>query len=196
MVTDHFSALLESFRTTYIQTYRCIEFQCTSTSCGLRISEHHADLLTKLIDKDHDTVSLADNRCELSQCLRHKSRLQSHMRITHIAFDLCLWNQRCHRVHDHNIHCSRTHHGLSDLQCLFPIVRLGNVKIINIHTNISCIDRIKRMLCINKSRNASTLLYLSYHMKSNRGLTTGFRSVDLNNSSLRNTSCSQCNIKA
>ena len=52
------------------------------------------------------------------------------------------------------------------------------------------------MLCIDKSSDTASLLYFCHHMQGNRRLTTGLRSVYLDDSSLRNTAQSQCNIQA
>jgi hypothetical protein len=51
------------------------------------------------------------------------------------------------------------------------------------------------MLRINKSGDTAKLLHLCYNMKCYRGLTTSLRTVDLHNSSLRNTSYSKCKIQ-
>ena len=52
------------------------------------------------------------------------------------------------------------------------------------------------MLSVDKSGDPTALLYFRYHMESDRRLTTGLRSVYLDDSSLRNTAQSQCNIQA
>ena len=51
------------------------------------------------------------------------------------------------------------------------------------------------MLRINKSGDAASLLYLCHRMQCNRRLTTGFRSVDLYDTSLRQTTDSKRQIK-
>ena len=51
------------------------------------------------------------------------------------------------------------------------------------------------MLCINKSCNSSAFLNLCYHVQGNGCLTTGFRSIDLNNTSLRHSAYSECYIQ-
>ena len=94
------------------------------------------------------------------------------MRISHITIDLCLWNQSSHGVHNNNIHCARAHHRLCDLKRLLSIIRLGYVQIINIYSYILRINRIERMLCINKSRNATPLLHLRCHVQCHCRLTT------------------------
>ena len=109
------------------------------------------------------------------------------MAVSHVSFNLLLRHQSRYRVHDHDIHRSGPHHGLRDLQSLVSAVRLGNIKLVDIHTNILCINRIQRMLCVNKPGNASLLLYFCDHMQRNGRLTTGLRSVDLHHTSPRNT---------
>ena len=117
------------------------------------------------------------------------------MAVSHLSLDLCLGNQGCNRVHDYNIQSAGAHHSLSDLQSLFSVIRLRNIKIVDIHTDIFCINRIKRMLRINKSRNSAAFLNLCNHMQGNGCFTTGFRSIDLNNTSLGHAAYSKGNIK-
>ena len=69
VVSNHLTTLLQCFHTAYIHTDRCIEFQRTSTGCSFRIAKHHSNLLTKLVDKDHHAVGLADNSCQFTECL-------------------------------------------------------------------------------------------------------------------------------
>ena len=82
------------------------------------------------------------------------------MGITHITVNLCLWNQGSNGIHDHDINRTGTHHGLCDLQSLLTVVRLGNIKIVDIYPDVLGIDRIQRMLCINKACDTACLLYL------------------------------------
>ena len=127
MVTYHLTSLLQRLDTTHIQSDRGIELQGTTTGCCLWITEHHADLLTELVDEDDDTVRLTDNCGQLTQCLRHQTRLKTYMRITHVTFDLRLRNKCCNRVDDDNVYCTGTDHRLCDLQRLFSVIRLGDI---------------------------------------------------------------------
>ena len=52
------------------------------------------------------------------------------------------------------------------------------------------------MLSINKPGNTACLLHLCDHVQGNRRLTTGFRSIDLNDPSLGNPTKAKGNIKA
>ena len=164
MVTNHLSALLQSLSSADIHTDRWIELQCPSTRCCLRITEHNANLLTQLVDKDYNTVWFTDNRCQLSECLWHQSCLQTYMCITHITLNLLLRNKCCNRIDYDNVNRTGTYHCLSNLQCLISAVWLWNIKFINIYTDILRIYRIQCMLCIDKSRNAASFLYFCDHM--------------------------------
>ena len=63
------------------------------------------------VDEDNHTVGFADDRSQLTKCLAHQSCLKSDMRITHISINLCLWNECCHGVDDHDINRPGTYHG-------------------------------------------------------------------------------------
>ena len=122
------------------------------------------DAATSTDNSPMSTVGFADHSSQLTQCLGHQSCLQTHMAVSHIPIDLRLRYQCSYGVHYNDINSSGTHHGLGDLQCLLSVIRLGNVQIINIHSDILRIDGIQGMLCIDKSGNASPLLYFSDHM--------------------------------
>ena len=100
LVTDYLVTILDACNTTDIQTNRCIELQGI-TACGsLRITEHHTDLLTQLVDEDTGGIGLGDGRSEFTQCLTHQSGLQAHHVITHLTLNLLLRCKGCHGV-DH-----------------------------------------------------------------------------------------------
>ena len=64
------------------------------------------------------------------------------MGIPHLPLNLRLGHQGCHGVHDNNIHCPGTNHGLRDLQRLLPIIRLGDVEIVDINPDVPGVNRI------------------------------------------------------
>ena len=86
------------------------------------------------------------------------------MAVAHIPFDLLLRHQRSHRVYNDDVHRTGSHHRLGDLKRLIPAVRLRNIQFIYIHSDILRVDRVQRMLRINKARDPSTLLYFRDHM--------------------------------
>jgi len=195
MITNHLTCLLQGFHTTNIQSYGGIEFQCTSSGRSLRISEHNSNFLTKLVDKDNYAICFINNTSQFTKCLTHQTCLHTNMTVSHISIDLCFRNQCRYRVNNNDIQCTGTYHRLKDLQRLLSTVRLGNVKFINIYTDIFCIYRIQCMLCINEPCNSSTLLSFCNHMQSNGRLTTGFRTIHFDNTSTRYSTNPQCNIQ-
>ena len=174
-----------------LQAHRRVELQCTSAGCRLRIAEHDTNLFTDLIDKDGNRTRFADDTRELTHRLAHETSLQAYMRITHIAFDFRLWHKCRYRIDNDNINCTTAHQSLDDIERLLARIRLRNQQVIDIHTKLFRIDRIKRMLSINKSGNTALLLSLCNHMQRDRRLTRGFRSINLNDTPTRNTANAQ-----
>ena len=117
------------------------------------------------------------------------------MGIAHVAFNLGLRNQGCYGVHDDDIHRAGTNHGLRDLQSLLAVIRLGNVKIVNVYADILRIYRVKGMLRVDEASDTAALLYLCHHVQGHRGLTTGLRAIDLDDTSLRDAAQSQRQVK-
>ncbi len=95
--------VLDRFNTAHIDADRRIELERPTARSYLRGSEHHADLLTKLIDEDARRLAFVQVAGELTQRLGHQSSLEAHMAVAHLAFDFGTWYERGHRVNDHNI---------------------------------------------------------------------------------------------
>ena len=142
MITDHLTALLDRLNTAHIHADGGIELQRTATGSRLRIAEHHADLLTQLVDEDDTAVGLADDTGQLTQRLGHKTCLQAYVGVSHLTVNLSLRNQGCNGVHDDNVYRAGTYHGLGNFQCLLTVIRLRNVQIINVYADILRIDGI------------------------------------------------------
>ena len=117
------------------------------------------------------------------------------MGIAHIAVQFCLRCQRCYRVDDYDIHCAGTYHRFRDLQPLLTVIRLVDIQVVHIHTDICRIDRIQCMLSVDKTGNAAPLLYLCDHMQGNRSLTGRFRTIDLDHTSLGNAAQTKSDIQ-
>ncbi len=118
------------------------------------------------------------------------------MGIPHLAVNLRFWHKSRHRVHNHDVNRPGANHGFRNLQRLLPVVRLGNVEIVNIHADILRIHGIQRVLRVDKAGDASALLHLCNHVQRHRRLTAGFRAVHLDHSPLRHPAQPQRQIKA
>src|SRR4030095_1303501 len=92
-----------------VEAHRAVELERIATSGGFRVAEHDPDLHADLVDEDDHGVRTGDVAGELAQRLRHEARMQTHLRLAHLAFDFRLGRERGHRVDDHHIHGTRTH---------------------------------------------------------------------------------------
>ena len=102
-ITDNLVALFDRPDATDIQAHRGIEFKRVTTSRGFGRTEHNANLHANLVDKNDQRIRVLYIACHLPECLRHQSSLQAHVRVAHVAFDLCLRSQCGHGVNYHNI---------------------------------------------------------------------------------------------
>ena len=118
------------------------------------------------------------------------------MAVSHVALNLLSGHKSRHGVDDNDIHSSGADHRLRDLQRLVTAVRLRDVQLVNIHADISCIDRVQRMFRIDKSCNTSPLLHLGDHVQGHRRLTAGLRSVDLHHAASWHAAQPQRQIQA
>ena len=187
MVSHHNASLFQRLDAADIQANRGIEFQSPPSRCGLRVSEHDADFFPELVNEYHAAVGLADGRRQLPACLRHHSCLQAHMGIPHLSVYLLSGDKGCHGVHNNDIHRAGAYHGLGNFQRLLAGIRLRDIEVIHIYPDVSGIHRIQGMLCVNKACDAAALLYLRHHVQGDSGFSGGFRSVNLYNSSPRNS---------
>ena len=196
MVAHCFRALLDGLHPADIHPDGGIELQSPAAGGGLRVTEHDAHLFTQLVDEHNDAVGLCDNARQLSQGLGHKPCLKAHNGVSHLSLDLLLGDQGCHGVDDDDVHGAAAHHGVCDLQGLFTVIRLGNVKVVDVHTDVPCIYRVKGMLRVDEACDAAPLLYLGHHVQCHRGLTGGLRTVDLDHPASGNAAQAQGDIQA
>src|ERR1700733_4226014 len=63
--------ILDNLRLAYVETDGCIKLQGSAAGSRLWTTEHHADLLTNLVDEYDDGLRLTCHPGEFAQCLRH-----------------------------------------------------------------------------------------------------------------------------
>ena len=134
MVTLDGIAVFDLADATDIEPNRSIELQGITTGGGLRITEHHTDLLTKLVDEDNGGVGLIDRSGHLTQRLTHQTCLQTHFVITHFTVDLCFRRQSRNGVNDDQVYGSRTNQLVCYLQGLLTAIRLRDQEVLYVHT--------------------------------------------------------------
>src|SRR5271168_2625770 len=79
LIADDLITLLNRADAPNIETDRGVEFECVAARRGLRIAEHHADLVADLIDEDDHCAGPGDRARQLAQGLAHQPGLQTHM---------------------------------------------------------------------------------------------------------------------
>ncbi len=104
------------------------------------------------------------------------------MRVAHLAFDFRFRHQGRDGVQHDDINSAAANERFHNLQRLLACIRLRDIEVIDIYAEIFGIDRIERMLHVDKRRRTAELLRFSYDMQRNCGFTGGFRPVDLDNS--------------
>src|SRR5688572_5433724 len=87
---DHLVAVLDAGDAPDVDAHRRVELQRAAARGRFGIAEHDADLFTQLVDEDERRFRLRDRAGELPQRLGHQARLQAHLRVAHLAFDLGL----------------------------------------------------------------------------------------------------------
>ena len=111
----------ESSGKTTVALHMISEVQKRGGIAGFIDAEHALDpVYAKNIGVDIDELYI-------SQSLGHQSCLQSYMAVSHISFNLLLWNKCRNRVNNDNINRTGTHHRLRNLKCLISAVRLRNI---------------------------------------------------------------------
>src|SRR5437868_2782586 len=71
-VTDDIFAVFNRADATDIETNARIELQRVTTSSSFRVTEHHTNLHTNLVDENNHRLTTADSCCEFAQRLRHQ----------------------------------------------------------------------------------------------------------------------------
>src|SRR5699024_6967110 len=89
-------------------------------------SEHHADLLTQLVNEDRSRTSLVQRASHLAKGLAHQSSLETHVGISHFAVDLCLGGQCGNGVNDDHIDRTRSHQHVRNFEGLLTRIWLGD----------------------------------------------------------------------
>ena len=109
------------------------------------------------------------------------------MRIAHIAFNFGFWCECCHRIHHDDIHCTGPNQHIHDFQRLISGVWLGDEKLIDIDTQLACIDRIQSVLGINKCCCTTGFLTLGDCLERHGRLARSLRAVNFDNAPARQT---------
>ena len=98
----------------------------------LGIPEEDPDLLAQLVDEEHAGIGFRDGGRELAQGLTHQARLQAHLGVPHLAFQLGLGDKRRHRIDHDDVHGAGTDQDFGDLQGLLAGVGLRDQQVVEV----------------------------------------------------------------
>src|SRR5206468_9819113 len=120
-----------------VETHGRVELERLATGGRLRIAEHDADLLAQLVDEDDRGLRARYRAGELAQRLAHEARLETHVRLTHVALDLGFRHQCGYGVdHDH-VYSARPNENLADLKRLLTGIRLRDEEALDVHAQLA-----------------------------------------------------------
>ena len=121
----------------------------------------------------------------LRRGLRHEARLQAHLRLAHLAFDLGLRHERRDRVDHHHVDRAGAHQHVGDLERLLAVVRLGDEQLLDVHAELAGVLRIERVLGVDEGRRAAQFLHLGDHGQRQCRLARRLRPVDFDDAPAR-----------
>ncbi len=122
---------------------------------------------------------------ELAQRLAHEARLQTHVAVAHVAFELRLRGERRDRVDDDEIDGAAPHQALADVERLLAGVRLGDEQLVRLDADGAGVGDIERVLGIDEGADAARALRLGDGVQREGGLAGRLRAVDLHHASAR-----------
>ena len=135
-VAHRFRAFFQRFDATDVEANRSVELERLAAGGGFWAAKEDADLLAKLVDENHGRAGLAQSTGELSKCLRHQTRLEANVGVTHLTLDFRARNQGCHGVDDDHVDRSASNEHVCDLERLLSSVRLGHQERVDIDTEV------------------------------------------------------------
>ena len=124
-----------------VEPHRRVELERLAAGRRLGVAEHDADLFTQLIDEHHRRLRPRDRARQLAQRLAHEPRLQTHVRVAHVAFDFGLRHERRDRVDHDDVHRAGAHEDLADLERLLTRVGLRDQQRLDVHAQLSARNR-------------------------------------------------------
>ena len=117
------------------------------------------------------------------------------MAVSHLALDLGAGDHGGDRVHDDGVDGTGTDQRLADLHGLLTGVRLADQQVVDVHAQCLGIHGVQRVLDVDEGDLAALLLGLGQNVQGQRGLTTGFRAIHLDDAAARHTAHAQCHIQ-
>jgi hypothetical protein len=117
------------------------------------------------------------------QVRAHQTSLRAYRGVSDLAFELGFCHERGDRIDHNDIESVGADERLANAQRLLPRARLGDEKIVQVHSEFARVLGVERMFDINERRQAAALLRLRNHCQSERRLPGRLWAENFNNSS-------------
>ena len=195
-VADRVLTFLEGLDAADVDAHGGVELQCLTARGGLRRTEEDADLLTQLVDEDRGGLRLSQGAGDLTQRLRHQTGLQTDVAVAHLAFDFGLGHECRDGVDDDDVEGPGADEHIGDLERLLTGVRLGDEELIGVDAELLRILRVEGVLSIDEPGDSAGLLCVCDGVESHGRLTGGFRTVDLDDATARQTADAQSDVES
>ena len=196
VAADQLGAVFEVLHAADLHADRGVELEGAAAGRDLRVAVDDADLFAQLVDEDRDALALCDRTGELAHRLAHHAGVQADEGVAHFALDLGTGGQRRDRVDNDDVDRARAHERLRDVEALLTGVRLRNQQAVDVNAERLGVDRVERVLRVDECRRAAELLRLCYAVQSDRGLTGGLRSVNLDDTAARQAADAEREVEA
>ncbi|SIA98632.1 Uncharacterised protein [Mycobacteroides abscessus subsp. abscessus] len=118
------------------------------------------------------------------------------MRVTHLALDFCLGNERRDGVDDDNVDAARADQHVGNLEGLLTCVRLGDQEGVRVDAQGARIDGVESVLSVDEGRVAAGLLGVGDSVQGDRGLTGGLGAVDLDDAAARKAADAEGDVES
>ena len=135
--------------------------------------------------KMSDSARLRDGSGEFAERLGHQPRLETHVRVAHLAIELSLRNESCHGVDNQDVNRAGTNQGFGNFERLFAKIGLRDEQVVGIDAELTGIDRVEGMLGVHEGGKATGLLRLGNDLERNRRLAGRLRPEDLDDPTAR-----------
>ena len=191
-VTNHVIAFFNLTGTADVEADRGIEFERVTAGCGFRAAEHHADFHTDLVNENNQCIGAFDVAGQFAQGLAHQAGLQADVAVAHFAFDLGFRHKCGYGVDNDHIDTAGAYQGITDFQCLFAGIRLGEIEFFNFYAEFAGVNRVKSMLGIDECADAAIFLALGNGFETECSFTGGFRAENFNHAAAGQAADAEC----
>ena len=121
--------------------------------------------------------------------------MQPHMAVAHLAFEFGARHQRRDRIDDEHVDRPGAHQRVGDLERLLAGIGLRDQQIVDIDPELFGIDRVERVLGVDKGAGAAALLRLGDDVQRQRRLARAFRAVNLDDAAARQAADAERDIE-